>query len=478
MIPTPSSALEYSRTHRRRFITELGEFIRFPTVSSQPRHAEDIRSCAAWLAEHLTHIGLERVEIVSTRRHPIVYGASNRSGNRPTVLIYGHYDVQPAEPLREWRSPPFEPEIRGNDLFARGASDDKGQFFVHLKAVESYLHAGDGLPVNVQLIADGEEEIGSPNLKSFLERNATELASHVAVISDMSIRSPSQPAITYATRGQLSLELTVRGPRQDVHSGSFGGAIHNPLQALTEILARLHDSDRRVAIPGFYDRVRKPSSAERSHLAQVGPSDSQVLRDASQKLGWGEAGYSAYERIVLRPALTVNGLSGGYQGPGNKGIIPSIAKAKLSFRLVPDQDPAEIDRLFRRHLARIAPSTIRAKVRTLSGAKPVVMSPKQDAIWAASLAYRKSFGADPVLIRSGGTIPVISAIREVLGMPVVLMGFGLPDDRMHAPNEKFHLPNFFRGIETAIWFLAAIAESRAPRGRQRENEAALSALGV
>jgi acetylornithine deacetylase/succinyl-diaminopimelate desuccinylase-like protein len=486
MISNPSSALEYCRKHRRRFLTELIEFVRFPTVSAQPRHAEDIKSCAAWLADHLRHIGLENVAIVPTPRHPIVYGASIRSSgrssglpsDRPTVLVYGHYDVQPPEPLREWRSPPFDPEVRSDDLFGRGASDDKGQLFVQLKAIESYLQTNNELPVNVQVVADGEEEIGSPNLQSFLERNASKLASDGAVISDMSIRGPCQPAITYATRGQLSLELTVRGPQQDLHSGSFGGAIHNPLQALAEILARLHDTDRRVAIPGFYDRVRMPSSAERLRLARAGPSDSQVLHDAREEFGWGEAGYSAFERITLRPALTINGLAGGYQGPGNKGVIPSVANAKLSFRLVPDQNPAEIERLFGRHLARIVPPTVRADVRTLSAAKPVVMNPQNDFIRAAALAYRKGFGADPVLIRSGGTIPVISTIREVLRAPVVLMGFGLPDDHMHAPNEKFHLPNFFRGIETAIWFLGAVAASSRWHGRRQENEATASALAV
>jgi acetylornithine deacetylase/succinyl-diaminopimelate desuccinylase-like protein len=486
MISNPSSALEYCRKHRRRFLAELREFVRFPTVSAQPGHAADIESCAAWLTDHLRRIGLENVVIVPTPRHPIVYGASRRSrgrssgfpSDRSTVLVYGHYDVQPPEPLREWRSPPFDPEIRGDDLFGRGASDDKGQLFAQLKAIESYLQANNELPVNVQVVVDGEEEIGSPNLQSFLARNASKLASDVAVISDMSIRGPGQPAITYATRGQLSLELTVRGPRQDLHSGSFGGAIHNPLQALAEILARLHDSDRRVAIPGFYDRVRTPSSGERSRLARAGPTDSQVLLNARQELGWGEVGYSEFERITLRPALTINGLSGGYQGAGNKGVIPSVANAKLSFRLVPDQEPAEIERLFRRHLARTLPSTVRAGVRTLSAAKPVVMNPQHDFIRAASLAYRKGFGADPVLIRSGGTIPVISTIREVLRAPVVLMGFGLPDDHMHAPNEKFHLPNFFRGIETAIWFFAAIAARSASRGRRQGNEATASALAM
>ena len=263
-----------------------------------------------------------------------------------------------------------------------------------------------------------------------------------------------------------------------MHSGSFGGAIHNPLQALAEILARLHDSDQRVAIPGFYDRVREPSSTERLRLARAGPTDSQLLHDARQQFGCGEAGYSAFERITLRPALTINGLSGGYQGPGNKGVIPSVASAKLGFRLVPDQDPAEIERLFRQHLGRIVPATVRANLRTFSAAKPVVMNPQSDFLRAASFAYRRGFGAGPVLLRSGGTIPVISKIREVLSAPVVLMGFGLPDDHTHAPNEKFHLPNFFHGIETAIWFLAAVAAGSASGLLRQDKGAVRSALAV
>jgi acetylornithine deacetylase/succinyl-diaminopimelate desuccinylase-like protein len=449
-------ALAYARAHRRRSLAELREFVRFPSISAQPRHAEDVRKCAHWLASHLCRIGFEDVKLIATPRHPLVHAAWKRAAGRPTVLIYGHYDVQPVDPLAEWHSPPFEPTVRGKNLFGRGACDDKGQMFAHVKALEAYLQTRRALPVNVKCLFEGEEEIGSPNLVPFVARNKEALAANVAVMSDTRMLAPDRPALNYAERGALYLELEVRGPEQDLHSGNFGGAVHNPLQALCEIIAALHDADHRIAIPGFYDRVRRWGRAERARMADIGPSDAQILRDAQTEAGWGERGYTLYERATIRPALTVNGIVGGYQGPGGKGVIPGRALAKLSFRLVPDQDPFEIDRIFRAHVARIAPSTLRASVRTLSGAKPALVDPKHPAMTAAALAYRNGFGEAPVLLRSGGTIPILSTFQEILDIPTVLMGFALPDDRIHAPNEKFHLPNFYNGIATCIWFLAAI----------------------
>ncbi len=452
-----SSALAYARAHRRRFLTELVDFVRFPTVSAQPKHAADIQKCATWLADHLRQIGLERVRIIQTRGHPLVYGAWTRAPGCPTVLIYGHYDVQPADPLAEWRSPPFEPAIRGGNLYGRGASDDKGQLFTHLKALESWFQTRRALPVNVKCLFEGEEEVGSTNLIPFVKRHKRALAADVAVMSDTRILAPDRPALNYAERGSLRLELEMSGPRQDLHSGSFGGAIHNPAQALCEIVAQLHDGNGRVAIPGFYDAVREARASERLHLRRTGPSDAQVLHDAGAETGWGECGFSLYERTALRPALTVNGITAGYQGPGGKGIIPARALAKLSFRIVPDQDPGDVDRLFRAHIARLTPPTVRSVVRTLSAAKPALLNPAHPAMRAAAVAYRRGFGAPPVLLRSGGTIPVVNTFQEVLGLPTVLMGFALPDDSLHAPNEKFHLPNFHNGIATSIWFLTAMA---------------------
>jgi acetylornithine deacetylase/succinyl-diaminopimelate desuccinylase-like protein len=455
-----SHSLSYTRAHRERFVAELKDFVRFSSVSAQPEHAEDMKSCAEWLTHHLQQVGLEHVQIVPTRGHPLVYADWLHAPERPTVLIYGHYDVQPADPLDEWRSPPFQPTVRGSNLYGRGASDDKGQMFVHVKALESYLRTTGELPVNVKCLFEGEEEIGSPNLLPFLAQNRRTLAADVAVMSDMPILAPDQPALTYAMRGALSLELEVRGPGRDLHSGIFGGAVHNPLQALCETLARLHDANGRVAIPGFYNRVRTWSAAERDYMTEIGPMDSQVLQNAQAETGWGERGYTLYERTTIRPALTINGIVGGYQGTGVKAVIPARAAAKLNFRLVPDQDPGEVERLFRQHIARTTPPTVRSTIRTYFLAKPALVDRRHPAMRAAVVAYEKGFGARPVFLRSGGTIPVVNTIQETLGIPVILMGFALPDDRMHAPNEKFHLPNFFKGIETSIWFLMGIGQGR------------------
>jgi acetylornithine deacetylase/succinyl-diaminopimelate desuccinylase-like protein len=431
------------------------EFVRFPSVSSQPRHANDVKRCAVWLANHLRRIGMDRVEIAPTPGNPIVYAKSRAVRGRPTVLVYGHYDVVPPDPIKQWRTPPFEPTVRGQNLYGRGACDDKGQLFTHVKALESYLRSGAGLPVNVKCIFEGEEEIGSPNLAPFLAKNKSALRANAAVISDTRMLGPNRPAISYAQRGFLSLEWQIRGTAQDLHSGNFGGAIHNPLQALSEMIAALHDAKGRITIPGFYEDVRDWSEKERAEMARTGPADQQILDDAGAEAGWGERGYTLYERTTIRPALTVNGISGGYRGTGGKAIIPAHASAKLSFRLVPDQSPKQVERLFRHHIARITPATVRSTVRTFASANPVVVSRDHPAVRAAAFAYQKGFGAPAALIRSGGSIPVVDLFQEILHVPTVLMGFGLPTDRIHAPNEKFHLPNFHRGIATAIWFLAA-----------------------
>jgi acetylornithine deacetylase/succinyl-diaminopimelate desuccinylase-like protein len=457
---SPSRALAYARAHRKNFLSELMDFIRFPSISAQPSHDGDIRRCAHWLAGHLRNIGLNDVRSIPTKRHPIVFASGRGAPGRPTLLIYGHYDVQPVDPLNQWRSPPFEPTIRGADLFGRGACDDKGQMFTHVKALQAYLQTTGAPPVNVKCLFEGEEEIGSQNLLPFVLRNKDFLAADTAVMSDTRMLGPNRPAINYAERGALYLELEVHGPKHDLHSGNFGGAIHNPLQALCEMIAKLHDANGRIAIPEVYDSVRRWSDHERAQMVRTGPSDARVLQDARAEVAWGERGYSLYERLTLRPALTINGISGGYQGPGGKGVIPARATAKLSFRLVPDQNPRKIDRLFRNYIARITPPTMRASVRTLSNAEPVVIDPQHPSVRAAIVAYRKGFGAAPVLLRSGGTIPVLNMFQKTLGMPTVLMGFALPDDQPHAPNEKFHIPNFFKGIETSIWFMDALASSR------------------
>ena len=469
----PRHLIESVQPHRARFVEELKEFVRIPSVSSQPKHAGDVKTCAAWLAKHLRGVGLEHVKVIPTKRHPIVYADWLHAGARPTVLIYGHYDVQPVEPLSEWRSPPFEPVVRGDNLYGRGASDDKGQLFTHVKAIEYYLRTLGRLPVNVKCLFEGEEEIGSPNLQSFLSQHEQALAADIAVMSDTRMLAPDRPAITYALRGALSLELEVSGPPQDLHSGNYGGAIHNPAQVLCEILGSLHDSNGRIRVPGFYERVRDWSDNERDYMAKHGPSDATILRDAGVRKGWGESGYSHYEQTTIRPTLTITGIGGGHQGPGGKSIIPARASAKISIRLVPDQVPHEIERLFRQHIARVTPKTVNSTVRTHFITSPALVSRTHPAMNAAVEACRKGFGAAPVFLRSGGSIPVVNSFQTVLGVPTILMGFGLPDDRIHAPNEKFHLPNLYRGIDTCISFLSEMSHKRHKSSRIHETIPAL-----
>jgi acetylornithine deacetylase/succinyl-diaminopimelate desuccinylase-like protein len=447
-------ALAYAQVRHARFVSDLKEFIRSPSISAQPEHAEDLKRCAAWLAEHLRRIGMERVTVVPTGGHPIVYAESCHAPRRPTVLIYGHYDVQPADPLDEWRSPPFEPIVRGNDLYGRGASDDKGQLFAHVKALEAFLQTSGELPVNIKCLFEGEEEIGSPSLPAFLNRYKDKLTADLAVLSDMPIPASNCPAITESMRGALSLELEVRGAGRDLHSGLYGGAIHNPIQVLSEIIARLYDKTGRVAIPGFYDRVAAFSPQDRAYMKTNGPSDADILRHAGAVSGFGEPGYTLYERTTIRPTLTINGITGGYQGSGPKAVIPDHARAKLNFRLIPDQDPELIEFQFRRYIEHCTPTTVQSFVRKQFSAKPAMINRTHPAIRAACVAYQLGFGNTPVFQRSGGTLPVVAMLRDSLGIDTIMMGFALPDDAIHAPNENFHLPNFYKGISTSIHFMA------------------------
>jgi acetylornithine deacetylase/succinyl-diaminopimelate desuccinylase-like protein len=453
---SPARAIDYARHHRNRFIDELSAFVRIPSVSAQPAHGGDVRACGSWLAGKLRDAGLERVEVVPTHGHPSVLGEWRHAPGRPTILIYGHYDVQPPDPLADWRSPPFEPRVRGENLYGRGASDDKGQLWAHVKAIESSLRGAGALPVNVVCLFEGEEEIGSTNLGAVLDSQRDVIQADGAVISDTRILGPDRPAITYSLRGKLAFELELRGAAHDVHSGSFGGAVHNPAQALCELIADLHDARGRIAIPGLYDSVRDWSEAERARMARSGPDDVRILRDARALRGWGDRGYSLHERTTIRPSLTVSSVRAGYQGPGGKAIIPARASAKFCLRLVPDQNPQEIERLIRRHLARVVPPTVHLSLRVMSAAGPAQMNRHHPLTRAAAFAYHKAFGRPPVFLRSGGTIPLVGSLQERLRIPTVLMGFALPDDRMHAPNEKFHLPTFSRAIETILWFLTRV----------------------
>jgi acetylornithine deacetylase/succinyl-diaminopimelate desuccinylase-like protein len=468
--PDPQPAIDYARAGRKRFVSELTEFLRFPSVSSQSERAGDVRECAAWLARHLKKIGLNNARVIPTRRNPIVYASWRRAAGRPTLIIYGHYDVLPGEPLKDWATPPFSPTVKNNNLHGRGAADDKGQLFCHVKAIESYLKTRGALPVNVICLFEGEEEIGSPNLAPFVERNRRALNAVAAVISDTRMISATQPAISYAQRGGLRAEIEIFGPPHELHSGAFGGAVHNPALALCDVVAGLHDERGRVTIPGFYSDVRAGSEKERAFMARSGPSDQEILRSAKVETGWGEPGYSLYERTTIRPDLTVNGIVGGHTGQGVKGVIPARALAKVSFRLVPDQRPEKIAQLFREHIARATPATVRSTVRTMSPIRPALINRSHPAVQAATQAYRKVFGVLPVLVRSGGSIPVVHIFQNVLEIPAVLMGFGLPDDNIHGPNEKFHLPIFLKAIETSIWYLALASRLAASSENPRRGE--------
>src|SRR6266705_4611753 len=387
---TTTAPLTYSRQSSRRddWQIELGELLAFPTISAQPQHRRDIEAAAHWLKGHLIKLGLHHVQILPGPNggHPSVYGDWLHAPGQPTLLLYGHYDVQPVDPLREWRSPPFQATLVGENLYARGASDDKGQLFVHLKALESYLKTVGSLPINVRVWLEGEEEINSPNLAAFLDREATRLQADAVLVSDTEMLGQGRPSIIYGLRGNLNFELEVSGPRHDLHSGRYGGAVYNPLQALSEMIAGLHDHTGRITIPGFYDRVRDVAPAIRQELRCTGPADEDILTDLDLPQGWGEEGYSLFQRMTIRPALTVNGVSGGYVGPGSKSVIPKKAVARLSMRLVPDQGPRQIADLLRRHIAAVKPPAVSTRLKVWGGSPPVVIPRRHPAIFAAARA--------------------------------------------------------------------------------------------
>ncbi|TEU21992.1 MAG: dipeptidase [Anaerolineales bacterium] len=452
-------ALYYAQANQDKFLAELKEFLTIPSVSTQPEHKPDIERAAAWLWDKLLTAGFPKAEVMPTPGHPVIYAEWLAAGaEAPTVLIYGHYDVQPPDPLEMWDTPPFEPTIVGDDLFCRGASDDKGQLYVHVKAVEAFKETAGAPPINIKCIFEGEEESGSPSLNPFIREHTGMLAADVAVISDTSILGKELPSIVYALRGIAYVEVEVTGPDHDLHSGSYGGAVHNPINALCAMIARLQDEDGRITIPGFYDKVRELDPEERAELAKAPFEREAWLHEAGVKTDWGEPAYTIVERTTARPTLDVNGIWGGYIQPGAKTVLPSKAFAKISMRLVPDQEPAEITQLIRNHLTEIAPPTVSVEVRDLHGGDGAIVRRDSPAMKAAFRAYAEAFGKEPVFIREGGSIPVVAAFQKVLGIETILMGFGLPDDRLHAPNEKFHLPNFYKGIETVLHFMDFLGE--------------------
>ncbi len=454
--------LDYARSHRDDFLAELEAFLRIPSISTQPDHKPDIERAAAWLRDRLLEAGFQKAEVMPTAGHPVVYGEWMAAGpDAPTILVYGHYDVQPPDPLDLWETPPFEPTVIGDDLFARGASDDKGQLYVHVKAVEAFKEIEGAPPVNVKCIFEGEEESGSPSLEPFIREHQDLLAADVAVVSDTGMLGKGIPSIVYGLRGLTYLEVEVTGPDHDLHSGIYGGAVLNPANALCAMIAQLHDEQGRITIPGFYDRVRDLSEEERAELAEAPFDRQEWLEEAGVKTDWGEPDYTIVERTSARPTLDVNGIWGGYIEPGAKTVLPSKACAKISMRLVPDQDPTRIGELFRDHFTAIAPEAVDVEVRGIHGGEPATVDRDSPAMRAASRAYARAFGKEPVFVRRGGSIPVVATFQKVLGLETVLLGFGLPDDRLHSPNEKFHLPNFYRGIETAIHFMQELSESSA-----------------
>lgn len=448
---------DYAKQHHEVFVQELAELLRIPSISTLPERAADMERAARWLAEHMKALGLE-AQVYPTGGHPVVFGQWLAAGDAaPTILVYGHYDVQPPDPLSEWESPPFEPAVRDGNLYARGASDDKGQFFAHLKAAQSILQVMGKLPLNLKLIIEGEEEKGSPNLRPFIESHKNLLAADVVVISDTHSRSLEQPTLVYALRGMVYMEIEVRGPRRDLHSGTYGGVVHNPAQVLCEIVAQLHDANGRVTVPGFYDAVRPLDEEERQELVRLPYTEDDLRRETGVPAGWGEAGYTLTERRGARPTLEVNGLVSGWTGEGAKTVLPAKALAKVSCRLVADQDPQTIYALVRDFVARLTPPTVTSEVRLLHTGNPAHTDRHTPAMQAAIAAYEEGWGARPVFAREGGTIPVVSHFQRLLGAPVVLMGFGLPDDAPHAPNEKLTLECFRRGIATAISFYQKVA---------------------
>lgn len=459
--PATTAPLHYSHQSEQhsRWLSQLAELIAFPTISAQPKHYSDLKACAQWLARHLAELGLHHVQILPGIRGslPSVYGDWLHAPGKPTLLLYGHYDVQPVDPVEKWHTPPFKATLIGENLYGRGASDDKGQLFTHLKGIESYLKTTGHLPLNVKIWLEGEEEINSPNLPTFLKREASRLEADAVLISDTQMLGRNSPSIIYGLRGNLTCELEVTGPRHDLHSGRYGGAVLNPLQALSDILAGLHERNGRVAIPGFYHRVRELEPTERQTIRGYCKRDQQILDDLDLSTGWGEPGYSLYERMTIRPALTINGFTGGYTGAGSKSVIPSRGLARLSFRLVPEQDPTDIAQLLQRHIQTLTHPAVRSYLKITGGARPVLLPKNHPVMGAAVKAIRQTWGVFPVFTRSGGSIPLVEQLHRRLGVPIVLLSFGLPDDNIHAPNEKMSLPNFFQGIETIIRFLAEYA---------------------
>lgn len=450
-----SAAIAFARDNQPRFLEELKAFLRIPSISTLPDHAGDVRKAANFLADELKRIGLENVKLIETAGHPLVYADWLHAEGKPTVLCYGHYDVQPPDPLDEWLTPPFEPTERNSNLYARGAVDDKGQLWMHVKALEALFQANGGkLPVNVRVLCEGEEEVGGEGIAEYVQHHPAELKADVALVSDTEMFAPELPTLCVGLRGMIYTEIEVRGAKSDLHSGMYGGAAPNPFVALAQIISKLKDEDGRILIPGFYDDLQKPTEDELAAWKSL-PFDEEHYRqtEVGSPVLVGESGYSVLERTWARPTVDVHGIPGGFTGAGAKTVIPAKATAKVSMRLVPNMTSAKAYEQYAAYIQQIAPKGVTVETRLIHSGEPVVVSTDNPYIQKAVNAMQQVWNRETVFVRGGGSIPIVGEFERNLKLPVILMGFGLPDDGLHAPNEKFHIPNFYRGIESIVAFL-------------------------
>jgi acetylornithine deacetylase/succinyl-diaminopimelate desuccinylase-like protein len=446
-----NNVVDFINLHRDRYVEELKSYLAIPSISALPQHAGDIRACAEWTAAELTRIGMQSVRLIETPGNPVVYADWLDAPGAPTLLFYGHYDVQPVDPLDLWESPPFEATVRDGEIYARGSADDKGQIFMHFKAIEAWLKQGGKLPVNIRIFIEGEEEVGSKHLDQFVRDHRDQLKADVVVISDSPMFDRGIPSICYGLRGLAYFQLDVRGTKSDLHSGSFGGAVANPAFVLSQILAQMKDRGGRVKIPGFYEDVRALRDDEREQWKRLPFNETKYRKELGAPRLFGESGYSTLERVWARPTFEVNGLLAGFTGEGAKTVIPAVSMAKISMRLVPDQDPDKVAGLFEAYLKKVAPKTVEWKLTRMHGGKPWMADFDNPFVQAAGRAIELGFGKAPVFNREGGSIPVVSTFQQELGVPSVLFGIGLPDENAHAPNEKLDLGNFHNGVIAAAY---------------------------
>lgn len=452
--------VKYIVDNEENSISRLKSILAIPSISNDGERKNDVLKCAEWVRDRLNSIGLKDVKIYPTPGHPIVFGQWLEAGDKaPTILIYGHYDVQPVDPIELWTNPPFEPVIKNGKIYARGATDDKGQFLIHLEAIEAFLKTRGSLPVNVKVIIEGEEEIGSANLEPFLKENKDLLACDYVVISDTSMYEKGLPSICYGLRGLTYMQVDIVGPNRDLHSGSFGGAVQNPINALANIIARLKDEKGRILIDGFYDDVLPLTEEEREEFKRLPYDEEKFKKELGVEELFGEEGYTTLERLSARPTLDCNGIWGGFQGEGAKTVLPSKAGAKISMRLVPNQKPEKIAKLFEAYVKKIAPKGVSVKITNLHGGNPSITPIDTPAIKAAKTALKQGFGVEPVFIREGGSIPIVSSFKEILGADTVLLGFGLPDENAHSPDEHFDLDNFHYGMVSVAYFYNELSKT-------------------